>query len=252
MYGSSAFADHPFSSPSWVYVAVGPTANRRRRLFIADNRMNVRQNTARTIEIGPILNEDSTPYITDDLDRTDFRVSKNGTSGSLNASATVAHVTGDLQGMFAVSLTASDVDTLGVLQVSPNSTGLAGPPANLNVVTQDAWDALHHASDGRVRANSNQIDGSTTAATRAKEFWGSIESGTAQSGGSTTITLESGESSTDDFYNGAVILLTGGTGASQYRQITDYNGTTKVATVDSAWGTNPDSSTTYQIMGRIV
>lgn len=103
-----------------------------------------------------------------------------------------------------------------------------------------------------VTADAVKVAGSTTAATRAKEFWSSIESGTAQAGGSTTITLESGESSADDFYNGSVILLTGGTGASQYRQITDYNGTTKVATVDSAWGTNPDSSTTYQIMGRIV
>ena len=102
-----------------------------------------------------------------------------------------------------------------------------------------------------ITTDTVKIAGSTTAATRAKEFWGSIESGTAQAGGSTTITLESGESSTDDFYNGRVIELTGGTGDKQARQITDYDGTTKVATVDSAWAVNPDNTTTYQILGRI-
>lgn len=102
-----------------------------------------------------------------------------------------------------------------------------------------------------ITSDAVKIAGSATAATRAKEFWASIESGTAQAGASTTITLESGESSVDDFYKGRIIELTGGTGAKQARKITDYDGTTKVATVDSAWATNPSSDTEYQILGRI-
>jgi hypothetical protein len=103
-------------------------------------------------------------------------------------------------------------------------------------------------------------------------------SGTAQAGASTTITLAAGASSADDFYNGYAVILTGGTGASepascslkahatqtpcnavfeiwgspgdkQIRQITDYVGSTRVATVGVAWGTTPDATTTYKIEG---
>jgi len=71
--------------------------------------------------------------------------------------------------------------------------------------------------------------------------------GTAQAGASTTITLAAGSSATDDLYNGLFIELTGGTGSGQVRQITDYVGSTKVATVNAAWATTPDNTSTYSI-----
>lgn len=76
--------------------------------------------------------------------------------------------------------------------------------------------------------------------------------GTAQAGGSNTITLRSGAVATDDYYNGAYVTLTGGTGVGQTRKITDYVGSTKVATLDSNWVTNPDNTSTYIILGRAV
>jgi hypothetical protein len=71
--------------------------------------------------------------------------------------------------------------------------------------------------------------------------------GTAQAGASTTITLASGESATDDFYNGMLVRITSGTGSGQVRRITDYVGSTKVATVDSAWTTTPDNTSVYRV-----
>lgn len=71
--------------------------------------------------------------------------------------------------------------------------------------------------------------------------------GTAQAGASTTITLAAGASSTDNVYVGLVISLTGGTGSGQTGNITAYNGTTKVATVATAWGVTPGATTTYSI-----
>jgi hypothetical protein len=71
--------------------------------------------------------------------------------------------------------------------------------------------------------------------------------GTAQSGTSSTITLASSFSESDDVISGKWIILTGGTGAGQYRQITTWNDTTKVATPDTSWTTTPDSTTTYLI-----
>ena len=75
--------------------------------------------------------------------------------------------------------------------------------------------------------------------------------GLAQAGASGSITLHTNASSTDDFYNGALVVVTGGTGVGQVRRITDYVGSTRVATVDANWVTNPDSTSRYRIIGRI-
>lgn len=75
-----------------------------------------------------------------------------------------------------------------------------------------------------------------------------VQSGTAQAGGASTITLSSGASATDNIYNGQTVKTTGGTGPSQVRVITGYVGSTKVATVDRAWQTNPDVTTTYAVL----
>jgi hypothetical protein len=74
-----------------------------------------------------------------------------------------------------------------------------------------------------------------------------ITTGTAQAGALGSITLAAGASGTDDIYNRMYVDLTGGTGSGQRRIITDYDGTTKVATVDTNWGTTPDNTSTYAI-----
>lgn len=72
-------------------------------------------------------------------------------------------------------------------------------------------------------------------------------SGTAQGGGSDYITLAATASSQDGYYVDKIIKITGGTGAGQYRKIIGYNGTTKVATMATAWDTTPDATSTYEI-----
>jgi len=71
--------------------------------------------------------------------------------------------------------------------------------------------------------------------------------GTAQEGGDDTITLATGAISTDDEVNGAVITITGGTGAGQSRPIADCVASTQVVTVGFDWATNPDNTSTYSI-----
>lgn len=109
-----------------------------------------------------------------------------------------------------------------------------------------AIDASAIASDAITAAKiaDNAIDRATFAADTGLQ---SIRSNTAQAGGATTITLDASASAVDDFYNGASILLTGGTGAGQFRIITDYVGATKIATVDTAWVTNPNATSTFAI-----
>lgn len=76
-----------------------------------------------------------------------------------------------------------------------------------------------------------------------------MTSGTAQSGTGSDITLAASESSQNQIFRDQRIEIVGGTGAGQGRIITDYNGSTKVATVDEAWVVNPDSTSDYEIMG---
>lgn len=63
--------------------------------------------------------------------------------------------------------------------------------------------------------------------------------------GNTTITLPSGASSTDDYYNNWQVYVYSGTGAQgQLRTVSDYVGSTRVATINSAWTVNPDTAST--------
>ena len=64
---------------------------------------------------------------------------------------------------------------------------------------------------------------------------------------STQITLASGASASDDYYNGYPIVITGGTGEGQTRTIADYTGASKLVTVGTAWTTQPDNTSTYEI-----
>jgi hypothetical protein len=74
------------------------------------------------------------------------------------------------------------------------------------------------------------------------------DTGTAQAGGSNTITLKSASSyTTDDQPNGMFITLTSGTGSGQTRHVEDYVASTKVLTVYPAWDTAPDNTTGYKV-----
>jgi len=81
------------------------------------------------------------------------------------------------------------------------------------------------------------------------EFYGvtAVLVGTAQAGASSTITLTSSASVIDDRYNNFTIIITGGTGSGQSKLITDYVGSTKVATISGTWATNPDNTSVYSI-----
>jgi hypothetical protein len=71
--------------------------------------------------------------------------------------------------------------------------------------------------------------------------------GTAQAGAAGSITLPSTASPSNQNYNGLWILTTSGTGAGQARQIYDYNGTSKIATVMPNWTTAPASGTVFDL-----
>lgn len=75
---------------------------------------------------------------------------------------------------------------------------------------------------------------------------GELLVGTLTGGSTTTATLPAGASATDDEYVGAFLTPVAGAGAGQMsREITDYNGTTKVATFEPALGVGLNNTTVF-------
>lgn len=76
------------------------------------------------------------------------------------------------------------------------------------------------------------------------------ESGTVQNGGntSTTVKLDITANSTNDYYKGWWIKITGGTGANQVRKIKSYVGSTRIATIYSTADQNTNGWTPVEGM----
>jgi hypothetical protein len=79
---------------------------------------------------------------------------------------------------------------------------------------------------------------------------GELAEGIVQSGcTATTLVMDSYAANDDDAYNNMEVAILSGTGAGQVREITDYDGQTKVATVE-AWDTTPAEDDTYAIVPK--
>ena len=73
------------------------------------------------------------------------------------------------------------------------------------------------------------------------------DTGSLQAATTTSVTLKAAASATDDIFVGLCVHMTSGAQSGKARKITDYNGTTKVATVFPAWETAPVATDNYKI-----
>lgn len=141
----------------------------------------------------------------------------------------------DLDGMDSdVGEILADTGTDGVL--------LAATATSAQLV-DDVWD------EDLTGATHN---GATVAGKRLRQASDSatvLHEGTAQAGGSTTITLAAGASAVNDLYHDAFVSILAGTGVGQIRAIIAYDGGTKVATVSKTWATNPAGDSEYVLSG---
>lgn len=78
--------------------------------------------------------------------------------------------------------------------------------------------------------------------------------GVVDSAGNTTI-IDAGlaglNNRPDDFWNGGAVIITEGTGRGQTRKISDFDSATGTVTVDTAWTTNPDTTSTFRLITKI-
>jgi len=139
-------------------------------------------------------------------------------------------------GSFGEGITSVQGSVTGSVAGSVASVGTGGitsatlAASALNSVADAVWDEPY--------------TGHVTAGTVGR-LMQAVRDGTAQAGAATSITLDASASSTTDFYKGCAVELIGGLGVGQGNVISAYNGTTKVATVESTWVVNPDSSSVF-------
>jgi hypothetical protein len=132
------------------------------------------------------------------------------------------------------------------------AANMAPAVCELEIVSYNPFDAVRLGLTALPNANAGVSGGLPTIDAALNVSTLQVDSGTAQAGGTNTITLRSGASATDSLFNGAVVTIYGGTGAGQSRVITGYVGSTKVATVGRNWVIQPDSTSVYKIHGLAV
>lgn len=135
-------------------------------------------------------------------------------------------------------------------RVDASVGAVAAGAITASAIAADAIGASELAADAATEiaaavwdeARSTHVDSASFGA-----VLGVTGSGTAQAGAAGSLTLAAGSSAIDDFYNSLVIKLISGTGSGQARLISDYVGSTKVATITPNWATTPDSTAVYII-----
>lgn len=114
-----------------------------------------------------------------------------------------------------------------------------GYPTNFNLLS----------IDGSGRVDVGKILGTAQTGADVGEMAKAmiIDSGTAQSGGASTIQLRAGAPNLGTAPRDLYVVITGNTGVTQVRAISSFNNSTKTVTVYTAWATNPDATSTYAI-----
>lgn len=212
--------------------------------------------TSPTVKVGPFVDaaDGLTALEALVIQKADVRLSKNGgnfAAASADQGASDAGAAHDELGYYDISLDTTDTGTVGRLVIVVQMFGESGDPDALPVrhefmvLPAQVYDSLVAGSD----TLDVQVAGLDAAALAAIADELEMEADTAQGGTSSTITLASGASPTNDHYNdrNARVFIRAGTGAGQDRAIVDYVGSTRVATVSPEWTTSPDATSVYVI-----
>lgn len=166
--------------------------------------------------------------------------------------------------VFALGLTATEMQASTIVILITDESGSTTPAfrdALLVIRTKqeigkldvDA-SAITNATAATFTGNGSGHGISAVAGATGKDIDGVlgemvIRKSTATAGGASTITLDASANTTNDYYNGNLIYIIGGTGAGQSRVITDYvGGATLQATVHKAWSVNPSSDSVFVII----
>jgi len=227
----------------------------------------LRANTSTDLIIGPFV--DSTDGDSEEtalgLVQADVMLSKN--AGAAAQKAETTSPTHRADGFYWCILNNTDTDTVGRLTLWVHKAGALAVRHDYMVLPEPVYDALYASggSSGQgifpamVDAIFAELIGGAafsahvqfqtdTLASQQTPANPIIRGGTVAAAAAGTVTLDAGASAVDDAYTGLLILITAGTGEGQSRYITDYVGSTKVATIDGNWTVQPDSASRFVIL----
>jgi hypothetical protein len=124
----------------------------------------LKQSTAATVEVGPVLDANGDPYTGAVIG--DFNLTKNGTTAAMAAAATATH---SHNGHYLIALTTGNTDTLGRLSISMNKATYAMTIFRYEVLAANQFDAI-------------VTNGNLTLATIADAVWDEAYSGHTTAG----------------------------------------------------------------------
>ena len=142
------------------------------------------------------------------------------------------------------------VDAVATVTTLTNKTGFSLAATGLDAIVSTATGMVEIAKsiwDRVLTGATHNI--ATSAGRRVREVIDSVVifSDTAQASTANTITLSTGASSVDGTYDPSTVAIVGGTGAGQTRLILQYEGATRIATVDRNWKVAPDGTSVFTI-----
>ena len=166
----------------------------------------------------------------------------NGVATAAQATAIQAD-TDDIQTRLPAALVSGRMDASVGAMATNVITAAAFATDAVDEIVDGVWDEVLTGATHNVAASAGR---------RLRQLASVIvHSGTAQGAGTgnNQIQLDTGASSINGAYDPGLVYIETGTGAGQTRLILQYNGTTKVATVDRDWRVNPDTTSEFVILG---
>jgi hypothetical protein len=207
----------------------------------------LRASTVTTVVIGPFISKSDgfTPLAS--LSAPAGRVVKNGAGSAL----TVTNWAHDANGHYTIDLATGDTNTVGRLRLDfSDPTTFLPVWEDFSVLAPAVYDVLFGTVAPSTYAGGDTAGVATLlAGVNVTKVNGMAvrPAGTAQGGGSATITLDAADPDAAGDVTGRSITLEGGTGIGQARRVVAYNTGTRVATVDASWATVPDGTTKYML-----
>jgi hypothetical protein len=207
----------------------------------------LRASTVTTIVIGPFLDatDGKTPKTA--LSAPAGRVVKNGAGSAL----TVTNWAHDANGHYTIDLATGDTNTVGRLRLDfSDPTTFLPVWEDFSVLSAAVYDVLFGTVAPSTYAGGDTAGVATLLAgvnVTAVNGMAVRPAGTAQGGGTATITLDAADPDAAGDVTRRGITLVGGTGIGQARWVVAYNTATRVATVDASWATVPDGTTKYML-----
>ena len=214
----------------------------------------LKQSTAATILVGPVLDADGAAYTAAVIG--DFNITKNGSTAALAAAATATH---SHNGMYLIALTTGNTDTLGRLDVSMNKATYGMTNHRYEVLSANQFDALVTNGSVTPAAIADAVwdepyNQHTTAGTFGKlidllrKSNLTIEGTVSSAITPTTLTFSSNVSATTSAYAHAVLLFVSGPLTGENSPIISYNSTNGVFVLEEVLTAAPSNGDEFVVI----